>query len=85
MWTATRFVFLMHPKEFKQEKAATGRLTHLALADSEIHVGVRQQPQHRAVTISVGKRCFRLIVERQHSHPRSKHRHRGTRDNQNEQ
>jgi len=40
MWTATRFVFLMHPKEFKQEKAATGRLTHLALADSEIHVGV---------------------------------------------
>jgi DTW domain-containing protein YfiP len=40
MRTTTRFVFLMHPKEFKQEKAATGRLTHLALADSEIHVGV---------------------------------------------
>jgi DTW domain-containing protein YfiP len=33
-------VFLMHPKEFKQEKAATGRLTHLCLAHSEIHVGV---------------------------------------------
>jgi DTW domain-containing protein YfiP len=40
MRTATRFVFLMHPKEYKQEKAATGRLTHLALVDSEIHVGV---------------------------------------------
>ncbi|HWL18002.1 MAG TPA: DTW domain-containing protein, partial [Opitutus sp.] len=26
METRTRFVFLMHPKEFKQEKAATGRL-----------------------------------------------------------
>ena len=40
METRTRFVFLMHPKEFKQEKAATGRLTHLCLAQSELHCGV---------------------------------------------
>ena len=40
MDTATRFVFLMHPKEFKQEKAGTGRLTHICLQTSEIHVGV---------------------------------------------
>lgn len=40
MPTATRFVFLMHPKEYKQEKAATGRLTHLSLPNSEIGVGV---------------------------------------------
>jgi DTW domain-containing protein YfiP len=40
METRTRFVFLMHPKEFKQEKAATGRLTHLCLLRSEVHVGV---------------------------------------------
>src|SRR5581483_10742496 len=40
MATRTRFVFLMHPKEFKQEKAATGRLTHLCLPNSEIQVGV---------------------------------------------
>ncbi len=40
MATATRFVFLMHPKEYKQEKAATGRLTHLCLSTSELHVGV---------------------------------------------
>ena len=33
-------MFLMHPKEFKQEKAATGRLTHLCLAGSEIQVGI---------------------------------------------
>jgi DTW domain-containing protein YfiP len=39
MPTRTRFVLLMHPKEFKQEKAGTGRLTHLCLADSEIQVG----------------------------------------------
>ena len=40
MRTRTRFVFLMHPKEFKHEKAGTGRLTHLCLADSEIHMGL---------------------------------------------
>jgi DTW domain-containing protein YfiP len=39
MPTATRFVFLMHPKEFKKEKAATGRLTHLCLPNSELHMG----------------------------------------------
>lgn len=38
--TRTRFVFLMHPKEWKQEKAATGRLTHLCLQNSEIRMGV---------------------------------------------
>ena len=38
--TRTRFVFLMHPKEFKQEKAGTGRLTHLCLPNSEIQVGI---------------------------------------------
>lgn len=40
MPTATKFVFLMHPKEFKREKANTGRLTHLCLPTSEIHMGI---------------------------------------------
>lgn len=40
METRTRFVFLMHPKEYKQEKAATGRLTHLCLSNSEIQMGI---------------------------------------------
>ena len=39
MPTRTKFVFLMHPYEFKRIKANTGRLTHLCLADSELHVG----------------------------------------------
>ncbi len=33
-------MFLMHPKEFKQEKAGTGRLTALSLAGSMIEMGV---------------------------------------------
>jgi DTW domain-containing protein YfiP len=48
MATRTKFVFLMHPKEFKQEKAGTGRLTHLCLAGSELHVGVGFD-EHEAV------------------------------------
>lgn len=40
MATRTRFVFLMHPHEFKHAKAATGRLTHLALSNSEIVMGL---------------------------------------------
>ncbi len=34
--TKTRFVILMHPKEFKREKAATGKLSHACLPNSEI-------------------------------------------------
>jgi len=40
MPTRTKFVILMHPYEFKRIKANTGRLTHLCLADSELHVGI---------------------------------------------
>lgn len=48
MATRTRFVFLMHPKEFKQEKAATGRLTRLCLENSELHMGL-EFDRHEAV------------------------------------
>lgn len=40
METSTRFVFLMHPKEYKEEKAGTGRLTQLCLPNSELHMGI---------------------------------------------
>lgn len=39
MDTQTKFVFLMHPKEFKREKAGTGRLTHLCLRNSTLQMG----------------------------------------------
>lgn len=40
MATRTKFVFLMHPYEFKRIKANTGRLTHLSLAESELYMGI---------------------------------------------
>lgn len=38
--TKTRFVILMHPKEYKKERKGTGYMTNLQLENSEIIVGV---------------------------------------------
>lgn len=38
--TKTRFIILMHPKEYKKEKNGTGHMTSLQLENSEIIVGV---------------------------------------------
>ncbi len=38
--TNTRFVILMHPKEYKKEKNGTGHMTKLQLKNAEIIVGV---------------------------------------------
>ena len=38
--TKTRFIILMHPKEYKKEKKGTGIMTNLQLENSEIIVGV---------------------------------------------
>ena len=38
--TNTRFVILMHPKEFRKTKNGTGHFTNLSLTHCEIHVGI---------------------------------------------
>ena len=38
--TKSRFIILMHPKEYKKEKNGTGHMTQLQLENSEIIVGV---------------------------------------------
>ncbi len=38
--TKTKFVILMHPKEYRKIKNGTGHLTHLSLPNSELHVGI---------------------------------------------
>lgn len=48
MPTRTKFVFLMHPYEAKRVRANTGRLTHLCLRDSELHLGIGFD-EHEAV------------------------------------
>ena len=38
--TNTRFVILMHPKEFRKTKNGTGHFTNLSLKNCELHVGI---------------------------------------------
>lgn len=38
--TRTHFVLLTHPREFKKTRIGTGRITHLSLSCSEVHVGI---------------------------------------------
>lgn len=38
--TETKFVILMHPKEFKKVKNNTGFFTHLSLKNSEVFIGI---------------------------------------------
>lgn len=40
VYTKTKFIVLMHPKEFKKVKNGTGHLTHLSLNNSKLFVGV---------------------------------------------
>ncbi len=38
--TQTKFIILMHPKEFKKVKNGTGHLTHLSLKNSKLFIGI---------------------------------------------
>jgi len=75
MPTRTKFVILMHPYEFKRIKANTGRLTHLCLADSELHIGIEfdgheavqaliNDPRNYPVLLYPGKGAFDLSEAR---------------------
>lgn len=46
--TKTRFIILMHPKEFRKTKNGTGHFTHLSLKNSEIYVGI-DFSEHRKI------------------------------------
>lgn len=38
--TKTKFIILMHPKEFKKTKNGTGHFTKLSIKDSELYIGI---------------------------------------------
>ena len=60
--TNTKFVILMHPKEFQKVKNGTGHLTHLSLPNSELYVGVdfRDHRRVNALLCDSSKRCYVL-------------------------
>ena len=46
--TKSKFVILMHPKEFKKVKNNTGFFTHLSLSNSEVFIGI-DFSQHKRI------------------------------------
>lgn len=58
--TKTRFIILMHPKEYKKEKNGTGHMTNLQLENSEIIVGVDFTNNKRVNEILTEENSFLL-------------------------
>ncbi len=63
--TKTKFVILMHPKEFQKVKNGTGHLTHLSLPNSELYVGVdfREDARINALIDDCENLCYVLYPD----------------------
>ncbi len=60
--TNTRFVILMHPKEFRKTKNGTGHFTNLSLKNCEIFVGIdfTKHKEINAIINNKNNNCFVL-------------------------
>ena len=60
--TRTKFIILMHPKEFKKTKNGTGRLTYLSLPNSELYIDVdfSDHTDINALIENSDNRCYLL-------------------------
>jgi len=58
--TQTRFVILMHPKEFRKTKNGTGHLTNSSLINCELHVGIdfTQNEKINAILNDFSNDCY---------------------------
>ena len=67
--TKTKFVILMHPKEFQKVKNGTGHLTHLSLPNSELYVGVDFREHTRVnALINDPENCCYVLYPDEKSH-----------------
>ena len=60
--TNVKFVFLMHPKEFRRQRTGTGYLSHICLKDSEIIVGLDYAANKRLQELLNDKGFFPVIM-----------------------
>ena len=60
--TKTRFIILMHPKEYRKEKSGTGHITNLQLENSETIVGVDFSNNSRVNEILANKENNALLL-----------------------
>jgi len=60
--TKTKFIILMHPKEYRKTKNTTGHLTHKSLTNSSLYVGINfmQHPKINALLQDETNECFLL-------------------------
>jgi len=60
--TNTKFVLLMHPKEFKKTKNGTGRFTHISLPNSSLFIGIdfNKHPLINEMINNLNNNCFVL-------------------------
>ena len=68
--TNTKFVILMHPKEFKKTKNGTGRLTHLSLPNSQLYIDV-DFTHHNAINTLINNHenlCYVLYPGKESIH-----------------
>jgi len=59
--TETKFVILMHPKEFKKVKNNTGHFTHQSLKNSELFIGIDFSDHKRINEIITTHECYILF------------------------
>lgn len=60
--TGIKFVFLMHPKEFKRQRTGTGNLSHITLKDSEIIVGLDYAKNQRLQELLQDPQYFPVMM-----------------------
>jgi len=60
--TNTRFIIIMHPKEFKKTKNNTGRFTHQSLPNSQIYIGIdfNNNPEINTIINDENNACYVL-------------------------
>ena len=63
--TNTRFIIIMHPKEFKKTKNNTGRFTHLSLPNSKIYIGIdfNHNDEINSIINDTNNNCFVLYPD----------------------
>ena len=60
--TGVKFVFLMHPKEFRRQRTGTGYLSHLCLKDSEVIVGLDFSKNQRFQELMADPNYFAALM-----------------------
>ncbi|WP_078933333.1 tRNA-uridine aminocarboxypropyltransferase [Treponema porcinum] len=60
--SGVKFVFLMHPKEYRKQRTGTGRLAKISLKDSEILVGIDFSQNTRLQALLNDPRYFPVLL-----------------------